>query len=759
MPDRTFHFTVDNQLLSELGERLVARNYIALAELIKNAYDADAERVQVELNVSAKGGGEIRVSDIGQGMTAADVEKYWMRVATDHKVREPRTTRYGRYKSGSKGIGRFACRRLASRLELKSVARTGRNRFEITTMSFDWRKLVAGNDLAQEPFSAQVTEVDDAVPGVTLTMKGLSERWTQRDFNVLRRTLVDVSISRAEHRDGYKRDPGFEIILTSDRFETSDDVLSEQYMNAGWGRLTTEISLDGIVDLKLKSKGGPLRRLELPDSFPNCKGVAIDIAWIPGEKHYWRDAEVMTNAVRKQLEDTEGGVKVYLEGFRVYPYGDSGTDWLDISRRLAKRVGPVDKILADYAKKLGVDPTRAMLDHPKETTLVGKVVVPGASSKQFIVKMDREGFVENDASQELRRVVQLALQWMTVQYVSFKQKVSEERLADEAAELPLLPEEGDDDDDDDETSAESIAGATLGSPQAALNAALALVQHAGTKGVEALPGHNKSLTAAANVIRRSADVMDAKLARLQILASTGPVVFAFAHEIKGIISRLGTHANGLEGLLGRVDKKHRSQIVEMITDLRETRGRMDQEVELFGVFARSLAEDEPARQSLSIVVKEVVQGFSYLLSAFDIKVDQAGVSVKAKTSAMRISEVYTIVVNLISNALKSCMAGGGKQISVVAERSTDGLTIQIMDTGVGLAQEHWNRVFEPLVSDPEKKIYRRLDKLLDDDLRALGRGSGLGLSIVRDVVSSLGGQVTFKKPGKQWSACVEVTLP
>ncbi len=40
-------FSVDAQLLRELGERLVGRPHIALAELIKNSYDADATQVQL----------------------------------------------------------------------------------------------------------------------------------------------------------------------------------------------------------------------------------------------------------------------------------------------------------------------------------------------------------------------------------------------------------------------------------------------------------------------------------------------------------------------------------------------------------------------------------------------------------------------------------------------------------------------------------------------------------------------------------------
>ena len=43
------YFTVDSELLRELGERLVGRQYIALAELVKNSFDADASRVEIRI--------------------------------------------------------------------------------------------------------------------------------------------------------------------------------------------------------------------------------------------------------------------------------------------------------------------------------------------------------------------------------------------------------------------------------------------------------------------------------------------------------------------------------------------------------------------------------------------------------------------------------------------------------------------------------------------------------------------------------------
>ena len=44
----TLPFTIDAELLRELGERLVGKPHIALAELVKNSYDADATEVTIK---------------------------------------------------------------------------------------------------------------------------------------------------------------------------------------------------------------------------------------------------------------------------------------------------------------------------------------------------------------------------------------------------------------------------------------------------------------------------------------------------------------------------------------------------------------------------------------------------------------------------------------------------------------------------------------------------------------------------------------
>src|SRR5258707_12675412 len=96
-------FTVDSALLSELGEKLVETPHIALVELVKNAYDADATQVTVKILADPPHGPEVHIVDNGSGMTFDDVKNYWMRIATTHKQDHQFSQRYGRPRTGSKG--------------------------------------------------------------------------------------------------------------------------------------------------------------------------------------------------------------------------------------------------------------------------------------------------------------------------------------------------------------------------------------------------------------------------------------------------------------------------------------------------------------------------------------------------------------------------------------------------------------------------------------------------------------------------------
>jgi hypothetical protein len=149
MAEPKYRFTTDAGLIARLGRELVGKPETALTELVKNAYDADATEVDVVL----KKGKTLRDSalvilDNGSGMSLEDLTASFLRVASDTKVRQPRSQRYKRVRAGRKGIGRFAAERLGHRLILDTGSGDSSPSLQLTV---DWDEFVPGRELNQVP--------------------------------------------------------------------------------------------------------------------------------------------------------------------------------------------------------------------------------------------------------------------------------------------------------------------------------------------------------------------------------------------------------------------------------------------------------------------------------------------------------------------------------------------------------------------------------------------------------------------------------
>jgi len=104
--------TVDKSHILSLGERLYEKSIELIRELVNNAYDADATRVDVTVS-----GKEIIVSDNGEGMDMEGLEQYF-NVGSDEKLLHPKSPRFKRDRIGQFGIGKFASLAAASRFEI-----------------------------------------------------------------------------------------------------------------------------------------------------------------------------------------------------------------------------------------------------------------------------------------------------------------------------------------------------------------------------------------------------------------------------------------------------------------------------------------------------------------------------------------------------------------------------------------------------------------------------------------------------------------
>lgn len=99
-------------MLQLLGDELIGSARLAVFELVKNAYDADANEVVVTLDLDSDPEPTITVADDGEGMTLDLIRSVWLVPGDDHRrqqrLSDRRTPRHGRLPLGEKGLGRFA---------------------------------------------------------------------------------------------------------------------------------------------------------------------------------------------------------------------------------------------------------------------------------------------------------------------------------------------------------------------------------------------------------------------------------------------------------------------------------------------------------------------------------------------------------------------------------------------------------------------------------------------------------------------------
>jgi hypothetical protein len=416
MPELSF--VVDSALLSELGERLVETVHLALAELIKNAYDADATEVSVTLLPDKKGGSVIGVVDNGGGMTFADVENYWMRIATTNKVENQLSPRYGRPKTGSKGIGRFSCRRLGTVLELTTTGKTTGGKYETTSITFDWKEYKPGTDVTEITCRGERNTSVEGQTGTKLIIRGGNYlEWNKRNWYALKRQMVVLVANQGARRRGFEEDPGFAMKVAAPGLE--EEVFAnprDQLMEAGWGTLDISIEEDGTLNCLLKAQKIGQRSYKLRNAFTGLAGTTGKIAILPDRRGQLRDTSVLSIGTLQKILPEWGGVFVKQRGFRVYPFGEPGNDWLHIDRDRGRRLGTTEfDVLKGFAERLeGVDPGRVLLTMLSSRSYVGSVDVASPDPSLFEMKANREGFVGEKGVQLLCQAVRFAVDWSTI---------------------------------------------------------------------------------------------------------------------------------------------------------------------------------------------------------------------------------------------------------------------------------------------------------------------------------------------------------
>ncbi|MBX8472588.1 ATP-binding protein [Pseudomonas sp. RIT778] len=449
MQKTTTHFRPKARIMELLGEQLIKNHTLALFEIVKNSYDADASEVKLTLQNIDQENGIIEIRDDGYGMSFKTVKDVWMEPAHGHKLEkrlEGKRTGKGRLQVGEKGVGRFAVHRLGTKITMVTKSD---NTPEVV-VNIDWEEFSKSDYLDQAEITISEREAETFVNGATGTyikISNLKQKWRRGEIRKLYRSVKSMTPAplTLENQNGDSEKPkykdGFEVTFKIEppknwlddlfdpelaesqslfcfSFELSNKGLHYDYKFTPYAAIKADYH--GIIDDRdspITSENFEFFRFKFPedgqnwkernkrptrpnlyqtietitngdkDEFkePSIKKTGLGIGTLKGKIiGFDFDKEIMRYIKDEKggLEEyvkQQGGIKVYRDGLRVYNYGEPGDDWLGLDHRRIQ--GPTRK----FGSK----------------QIIGEIHLELEGSPELKEKTNREGFVENDAYNEL----------------------------------------------------------------------------------------------------------------------------------------------------------------------------------------------------------------------------------------------------------------------------------------------------------------------------------------------------------------------
>ena len=772
-------FTVDTHLFRELGELLVGRDSTALIELIKNSYDADATWVLVHgKNLDRPEDGMISVFDNGNGMNSNTFENGFLRVASRLKEQgDRRSAFYRRRFTGAKGIGRLAAHKLARKLEVYSVPRSAAAEPDRAIYAkIDWDRVeeyVTLDDLEEsdaiELLERPLTEHGGGSCNL-LVLSRLRKAWTpyerERFFGdvkssdvppFLREALPESVLSkpllfesptiRDNPTGGTTGTDDFEVLLSGD-FASGEDY---------WEFFTT--SAKWIVEIRAAPDSQQVHYAIAPTrrtlkEMPGATAYETSIHHPDPDLGPHFDARILVREGRVRGQRGQrlwairsSGIRVFLEGFRVLPYGDRNDDWLSIDADYTRRPRQLEML---RSLEIGLEETDADegLTRLPSNNYVGAVFLTQNHSAGLRLLVNREGFVPEASFDTLVRVVRIGIDILTrvrarSKYESRQQRKKSRQGRPKIAAGKALQRAG------GSRSAQTVEGerATLvrkledagdrfskvrsrlaaGEPKAAIEAA--------SEGKRIL-----------NEAKAHAEDVMAERSLLWVLASVGTQMSAFVHEVSAL---LGT-AKIIEDALERIikDFRHPLDVRRKLRMIHSATTGLKLGLERQASYLMDVMTPDTrrrrSRQPLSKGFEAAARLVSEQAERRRIEIDNS-IPDSLKTPPIFRAELIAVFSNLLTNAVKA--AGTDGRIRASALDDDGQVRVRIENTGLAVdlkAAERWFKPFESTTSEVNP---------------VLGQGMGLGLTITRHVLQSYGATVSFVKPSAAFASAVEVAFP
>jgi hypothetical protein len=186
MTEGRFALTISLNVLEHLGINLYSNVPSVLSEIVANAWDADAERVDVEWD---RANGRIVISDDGTGMIAEEVNNRFLKVGHRRRDDQPGLTNKGRKPMGRKGIGKLSLFSIAGTVKVET-ARDGNTSAFVMRLEDVRRKVrEEGGTGTYIPVEVPTDDID-FLHGTRITLTELRHRQTIATSKAVRKRVA-----------------------------------------------------------------------------------------------------------------------------------------------------------------------------------------------------------------------------------------------------------------------------------------------------------------------------------------------------------------------------------------------------------------------------------------------------------------------------------------------------------------------------------------------------------------------------------------
>ncbi|MBF0181190.1 MAG: ATP-binding protein [Magnetococcales bacterium] len=709
----TEFFTVDSALLKELGERLVGKPYIALAELVKNAYDADATLCEIRFVPDG-----IEIVDNGHGMTADEFRNFWMRIGTTHKQREGYSRLLSRPVTGSKGVGRLAVQFLADQLTITTTPRNGAE--HALTASINWQEAVSAGELTKATASCKTHKIgalyaDGCSHGTRIVLKSKNQQWSTEEIDNLSKELWMLQPPfLLKSLSGDADCNFFRMKLFSEEREF-EDIFREGLKQAieNWEtKITGKLidarnSNDAEIKIEVIFRDNEIFResVRLENPLVNRVDFEIRVFRLTGRQA----GGIAVNDLRQYIMKF-GGIHIFDAGFRL-PYYGLEQDWLGIEADHSHR-----KHVSELLPKHLHEAPRSLNDLPTLQRVFGMVFINTGQEKKIAsdadeddeehlkVQISRDRFVDNRAYRELKRIVR----WSVDYYAT---RVALRKFRQTERTRPVEP-----------------AVKKLDRIQSALDA---YREEMSEQVYDELRQEIHEFTETA---QKESEAVESETSLLAPLAAAGMAALALEHETARELRRLRGIARSVAAL--SIDDPALGDRIQALADsLDEWVNRFEAGRKIFSPLVnredRETTQKFNLKRTLRSVAKSIApfcRGAQFL---FDVPDD---LRLPAGTQA----EWQAIFQNVFVNAANAMLDSDKRVIHCHATvKGNRQVRLRVMDTGNGIDLKRADAFFEPF----------QRESRISEERRSLGLGGmGLGLTIVRMIAVRKKCTVGFEEP-------------